>query len=299
MFGRAVFEIARKEVLQHIRTKRLLIIGSFFLLALILLTIVVPVAFLDLSPDGSFFGESEFSLENGVLLFFLTGFFFLSGYFYIQLLPLVLTADAVCSEWNSRTIFLLLSKPVSRSAFVLGKFIGSFFTVAVTMVVLLVLDYLLLQPLLPGGPDGSDIAGFAGALGILLLGVGSFTAFALFLSTLTRSTVASMILAITSWIIIFPLLGRLDLFIALARHGSEAFSMTNEEAGIGWSQYLSPAESMDVASNVLVGSTEDIGFLGDFLSGEANVGLSIFALLAQTALFLGLALLVVQRRNFE
>ncbi len=295
----AVWEIARKEVLQHLRTKRLLIIGSFFVLALVLLTIVVPVLFLDFTGSPGDVGAGGVALENYALLFFLAGLFFLGGYFYVQLLPIVLTADAVCSEWNSRTIFLLLSKPVSRSAFVMGKFLGSFVTVATTVVVLLGLDYLVLQFLLPGTPSGQDVLNFFGALGILVLGVAAFTSFALLLSTLTRSTVASMIFAVASWIVVFPLLGRLDFFVALARHGSQAFQMSREELNLGWSSYLSPANSMEVASSVLAGGTTDFDIIGQLVGDGVSTGGAVVALIIQTALFLGLALLVVNRRNFE
>ena len=42
-FTHAAYEVARKEVLQHIRTKRLLIIGVFFFVVLQLVTLVIPL----------------------------------------------------------------------------------------------------------------------------------------------------------------------------------------------------------------------------------------------------------------
>ncbi|HET6398863.1 MAG TPA: ABC transporter permease subunit, partial [Candidatus Thermoplasmatota archaeon] len=234
--GRQVYEVARKEVLQHVRTKRLLIIAPVFLLALVFVTLVVPLAFFERSDLQELNTEFPVSVQNAVMLFFLSGFFFLSGYFYVQLVPILLTADAVCSEWSNRSIFLLLSKPVSRVAFVLGKWAGSVTTVAIALGGVLLLDYLILQVALPGFSDGEDWLRFLGALGIFLLGGMAFASMALFWSAATRSTVVANLLAIVTWIIILPLLSALGVILAGLRGGGRAIAESNTE----WSQYLSP-----------------------------------------------------------
>ncbi len=296
-FVSATYEVARKEFLQLLRTKRLLGVGIALVLTMALLTVVVPVSFLGVDGVRDLFG-AEASIPNAVLLFFLSGFLLLSGYFFIQLLPLLLTSDAVCSEWQSRTIFLLLSKPVSREAFVVGKFVGIAGTVAVFVAALLVLDYALVSMLF-GAPDAAAVGDFLLATGVIVLGVLAFSAVALFFSTLTRSSVAAMLLAIVSWIILFPLLANLDFLIAMARFGLDAFTMSAEEAGTGWSQYLSPGETMRSASAVLV--PDESGGLGGLFGGggDVNVAASVGALLAHTAFFVAMSLLVVRRRNFE
>jgi ABC-type transport system involved in multi-copper enzyme maturation permease subunit len=300
-FAHAVYEVTRKEVLQHLRTKRLLILAPIFLAVMVLLTIVFPLLLLDQGNLNELEQASDSGLQNLVLLFFLSGFFFLSGYFYIQLLPIVLTSDSVCSEWSNRTIFLLLSKPVSRTAFVLGKFLGSAITVAGLVLVLLLLDYLVLQFTLPGFSSVEDWGRFAAALGLLVLGAMAYTALALLFSTLTRSAVTANVLAITAWIVVLPLLARLDFFIAVAAHGIEQALADPEASGIGWSQYLSPGDSMRSATTALAGDTQSGGLLASLagLGSTADPAVGAFALLVQTALFLGLSVLVVQRRNFE
>ncbi len=297
-FASATYEVARKEVLQLLRTKRLMGVGIALILSLLLLTIFVPSWFLTAEELQDLTGTTGLPPANFILLFFLSGLFLLSGFFFIQLLPILLTADAVCSEWQNRTIFLLLSKPVPRQAFVLGKFLGIAGSIAVFVSVLLALDYVVMLGLFGSG-SAAGFGRFLGALGIIVLGVMAFSAVALFYSTLTRSSVVSMLLAVVSWIILFPLMARLDFFVALFRFGSRSFAMSNEEAGIGWSQYLSPGELMKSSSSVLVpgGGGDLFGFLG---GGQDVNGVAIsLALVAHIVVFVGLALLVVQRRDFE
>lgn len=295
MFWHATLEVARKEVLQLLRTKRMLGIALAFALTLLVMTIVLPASVRSLLDLFDELGGGV-ATENAVMVFFLSGFLFLSGYFYIQLLPILLTADAVCSEWNQRTVFLLLSKPVPRPAFVVGKFLGLAGAISATVAALMLLDYGIVQFLFPGGPDAGDVGRFFGAVGILVLGVLAFSALALFFSTLTRSTVVSMLLAVTSWIIILPLLSRFDFLIALARHGVEKTFTDPQAAGIGWSGYLSPGRAMEAAGSVLVGG-EPLAFLS--AQEPLSVWGSVLALVIHTALWVTLALLIVQKRNFE
>jgi ABC-type transport system involved in multi-copper enzyme maturation permease subunit len=301
----AVYEVARKEVLQHVRTKRLLILGPIFLLVMVLVTLVFPLILLnndtgfDLAQTARLAGTS---IQNLAILFFFSGFLFLSGYFYLELIPILLTADAVCSEWSSRTIFLLLSKPVTRAQFVLGKFLGSIVAVGAMVLVLMLLDYVALQVFLPGASNGTDWARFLAALGVLLLGATAYTSVALFFSTLTRSAIVANIMAILTWMMGFPLLARIDYLIALGRYGIQKVTLDPAGHGVGWSQYLSPHDSMSAASRLLA---PQLGSLGGsdisalFGAGTAHVGPAIVALLVHTALFLTLSLWVVKRRNFE
>lgn len=299
-FWNVTYQVARKEFLQHIRTKRLLIIVPIFLAVMVFITVIVPTQVIGSGAlQGGFApGTAE---QNIAMLLFFSGFFILSGYFYLQLLPIVLTTDAVSSEWESRTLFLLLSKPVPRSAFVLGKFLGSAATVVLVAGTALVLDYGVLALVMPVPPSAGSVAGFFLALLIVLLGCVAFSAVGLFCSTLTRSTTTGILIALATWIFVFPLLGSLDALVDIGNRGVQSL-VTGPEAS--WSVYLSPSSSMRVASNVLAPAADGSGELGFFsrLFGFSSPGEplgAIVALLAHTALFLGLAVAVVRRRDFE
>lgn len=291
-FWKATYEVARKEVLQHLRTKRLLIIGALLLASLVLMTLVVGVSFF-----GDLF-DAEISSTPGehlVMLFYFSSFF-VGGYFFIQLLSIVLTADAVCSEWSNRTVFLLLSKPVSRVAFVTGKFLGSLVTVVATLFVLFSVDYLALQFLVDGSPSATDVGRFFLALGVLSLGAAAFAALALFFSTLARSTVVSLLLTLGAWIIVLPLVGQIGLFSSL---GDDSWDGDLDNPQVDWSRYLNPGSAMTVAGKLLVPDDDDRAFL-EFLSNTpVHTGRAVAALVGHTVLWFGASMLIVNRRDFE
>lgn len=290
-FTRAVYEVARKEVLQHLRTKRLLIIGGLLTAALVLMTLIIGPQIMDSIGDP----EAGIARENFVFLFYFSTYF-IGGYFFIQLLAIVLTADGVCSEWQSRTIFLLLSKPVSRTAFVLGKFLGSYVTIAATVFLLFTLDYLVMQGVYEGSPTGEEWLRFFGAIGVLILGAGAFAALALFFSTLTRSTVMSLLMTLGVWIIVLPLVAQIGVFTTI---GDRDFDGGPDSPRVDWSRYLSPGSDMSVAGEILVEDDEARGFV-DLLSGTPkHTWIALVALVGHTVLWSGLSILVVRRRNFE
>jgi ABC-type transport system involved in multi-copper enzyme maturation permease subunit len=288
---RTVYEIARKEVLQAIRTKRLLVIGLVLVFLLVMVTLVFGPG---VTRNATFTGVSK---EHVVLVFYFA-IGLIGGLQFTQLLAIVITGDAICSEWSNRTIFLLLSKPVSRTSFVLGKFAGAAVTVCGTLAVLFTLDYLLMQPFYSGSPSGVEVAGFFGMLGIVLLGALAFAALSLFISTLTRSTVMSILLVLALWLILFPILGNIGFFGELGRSNPDLGSDRVD----AW-RYINPAADMQTGARLLIPKGSDLGdavtFLNVFQTAPKHVEVAILALLAHIVVWVGLALLVVRRRNFE
>jgi ABC-type transport system involved in multi-copper enzyme maturation permease subunit len=278
-FAHAVYEVARKEAMQHVRTKRLLIIAGLIVFALALVTLVFGPR---LARDAGGFGVGGGSTENVLLAVFL-GFL---GLIFIQLLPIVLTADAVCSEWSSRTIFLLLSKPVSRTAFVLGKMLGSLITVVVTVALLLGLDYAVMQPLYSGSPSGEEVLGFVKFVAFVCVGCTALASLALFFSTVTRSTSIAILLTLGAWLVGFTILEHLGELIYAGRSHPD-------QGVIQGFRYVNPGYDMGVGIRFLTPALST----GD--AGGVDPGAALLALLAHIVLWFGLALLIVRRRNFE
>ncbi|MGB0651735.1 MAG: ABC transporter permease [Thermoplasmatota archaeon] len=296
----AIWEIARNEALQHIRTKRLVVIGALTLLSLMLLTIVLPSTLFglnDVDVSDEFGDQTDVSLQNFAFLFFLNASI-VGGYLLVQLLAMVLTADGISSEWQRKTLFLVLSKPVSRTAFVVGKFIGGVVPLLILYVVLFTLDYLVMIALYSGTPSPEQFGRFFGAVGILLLGATSFAAMALFFSTLLRSSAGSMVWTLLVGILVFPIVGAIGDFTL---GGDERDGPVEDPDAFryDWSHYVSPGHVMTKAGDVLLG--EDIG-LGLSLIPTNPPASTLGAILAgfvQILVFLGGALLVVNLRNFE
>jgi ABC-type transport system involved in multi-copper enzyme maturation permease subunit len=296
-FPRAVYEVARKEVLQHIRTKRLLIIS----IAMALLLFVATLVFGPNIMKGIGSGSPNAS-ENTVLAFYF-GFGLIGGLVFTQLLAIVLTTDAVCSEWSNRTIFLLLSKPVSRTAFVIGKFLGNLVVLAGTISVLFTLDYLLMQGAYSGSPDGAEVTGFVLTVLLIILGCTAYAAMALFFSSLTRSTIMSTLITLAMWIIVFPLVGAIGLFTNIGNANAAQDDFFNSP-GVQGTLYFNPASDMQAVVKLLLPHdngdfTTALRFLNFFNPAPNNLGLAVLALAGYSAVFLAASVLVVQRRNFE
>lgn len=296
-FVRAVYEIARKEVLQHIRTKRLLIIGIAMAVLLLVATLVFGPNIMEA------FDETGPNSKESMVLAFYFGFGLIGGLVFTQLLAIVLTTDAVCSEWSNRTIFLLLSKPVSRTAFVVGKFVGNLVVLSGTLITLLTIDWFLMQPLYSGSPSGEEVLGFVLTVLLIILGCTTFASMALFFSTLTRSTIMSTLVTLAMWIIVFPLIGAIGLFTAIGdASGSEEDFFESDQ--VQRTLYLNPASDMQAVVSLLLPHddgdfTTALRFLNFFNPAPTDVGKAVAALLIYSAVFLAGSILVVQRRNFE
>ena len=303
-FVRAAYEVARKDFLQHVRTKRLLVIGIFFIVVLQIVTMVIPLAF-GIADDDPPSGSP--SRENEMFFFHLNASFF-GGLFAIQLLCIVLTADAVCSEWGNRTIFLLLSKPVSRTAFVVGKYLGSLASILPLVLVIYLLQYFLMMAIYAGQPTGDEVSGFFQMLGMLVLGSMAIASVALFLSTLTRSTVMALVLCLLTAIILLPLLSMIgDITLIVDEVNQDQSDGDFQPPDLDswrydWSHYFPGSALNSAPSKLMPGQGDDyVGAFSGLIpqSAPQRPLLSAFSGLAYTALFVGLSILRVNKRNFE
>ncbi|MEA3189884.1 MAG: type transport system permease protein [Thermoplasmata archaeon] len=300
-FGRAVYEIARKEFMQHMRTRRVLIIGGAIAVLLFTFTLYFGPNIVEnfRLQGGKISGNSA---ENLVLAYYF-GLAIIGGLAFTVLLSIVMTADAVCSEWSNKTIFLLLSKPVSRDAFVIGKFVGNVTTIAAVLGTVFTIDYILMQFRFDGSPAGNEVAAFVWTLLILVLGASAFAAMALFFSTLFRTTIMSMLVSLAMWLLIFPLIGQIGFFTNLHRLEGVGFDYGSDPAVQRW-LYFNPAADMQSVASLLIPNdtgtfSEGLRYMGLLSPAPENVGLAVLSLAIYAAVFLAGALFVVRRRNFE
>jgi ABC-2 type transport system permease protein len=184
-----VWTVAVKEFTDNIRSKRFILIGIFYLaIAIICAAITVYM----------------YSLTKGDILpgmFTPAGVFSFMGIFnsILALLSLVIAADSISIEKKDRTIYQLLAKPVERCSVLLGKFIGCTGVVALFFSASAVLAYVLtigLTGVLPA--SGEVVSVVEGIIGMVLL-LAVYVAIALFVSTVTKNTLISIIGAIMAW----------------------------------------------------------------------------------------------------
>lgn len=148
-----------------------------------------------------------FLLINGLFLFIfnddfnilnagfadITTLFYLAPWVFLFLIPAV-TMKSFADEFNTGTIELLKTKPISNWQIVLGKFWASLLLVCIAIIPTFVYVYTVYQL---GNPVGNiDFGSTIGSyIGLLFLAV-SYTAVGLFTSTLSKNQIVAFILGV-------------------------------------------------------------------------------------------------------
>jgi ABC-2 type transport system permease protein len=123
----------------------------------------------------------------------LNNFFYLAPWIFIFLIPAI-TMKSFAEEFNTGTIELLKTKPITDWQIVLGKFTASLLLVIVALLPTLTYVYTVLQL---GNPVGNlDLGSTLGSyIGLLFLAA-TYTAIGLFASTLSKNQIVAFIVAI-------------------------------------------------------------------------------------------------------
>lgn len=148
------------------------------------------------SPIASVFATVYILLSFWIFFsdFFVRGqtdceLFFNTSLFLFPIFLPALTMNRWSDEKKSGTLEILLTLPLTDAEVVIGKFLASFFVLALTLLVTLILP---LSVSLMGDLDWGPVIG--GYLGLLLLGAVSL-GIGLFLSSLTESAIIAFILS--------------------------------------------------------------------------------------------------------
>lgn len=130
----------------------------------------------------------------------LSSFFYLAPWLFLFLIPAI-TMKSFADEFNSGTIEILKTKPVTDWQIVLGKFSASLLLVCIALLPTLTYVYTVY---LLGNPIGNlDIGSTIGSyLGLLFLAA-TYTAVGLFTSTLSKNQIVAFILSIFITFILF------------------------------------------------------------------------------------------------
>lgn len=122
----AVYRVGKREFLDSLLTTRTLITGALFLFAVGLITFGI----LTLGPGTASTQEEQVA---GTRLSF--NLFTLAVLFFAPIIGLATGYDTVADERISGTLALILSKPVRKESFLVGKFAGRAAAVAVPIIV--------------------------------------------------------------------------------------------------------------------------------------------------------------------
>lgn len=122
----------------------------------------------------------------------LTPFFTLAPWILIFLIPAV-TMKSFSEEIKQGTIELLLTKPLSISQIIFGKFMGSFLLIVLALIPTLIYVVIISSLGMPAG--NIDLGSILGSYFGLLFLVAAYTAIGIFTSTLSENQIVSFILS--------------------------------------------------------------------------------------------------------
>ena len=177
---------------------------------------VAVITFLEGIRSRLFFGVFLFSfLIMGMSLVFVNLFmhnlskiavdFNLSSISFAGLLiSLSLTVNLVSKDIQSRTIYFVLSKPISRASYIFGKFVGVSLLTFVTYLVLTIcatLTLLFLKFQIASGFNNFSWLACGQAVFLDFIKISLFNGLIIFLSTITSSSFITMLFGIALYVI--------------------------------------------------------------------------------------------------
>lgn len=123
----------------------------------------------------------------------INSFFYLTPWIFLFLIPAI-TMKSFADEFNSGTIEILKTRPISNWQIILGKFWASLLLVIVALVPTPIYVYTIYQL---GNPIGNiDLGSIVGSyIGLLFLAT-TYTAIGLFTSTLSKNQIVAFILGV-------------------------------------------------------------------------------------------------------
>jgi Cu-processing system permease protein len=164
-----IWALALAGFREAVRNRITVVVGVFAGVLLLMTTIVLNVTLFSLDRVVTDFGLSVMSL-------------LLAG------LAIFLSSGLISREIERRTIFLIVSRPVSRAQFVVGRFLGNLLTLGalqLTMGALFLFELLLFEVPL----THAQLAGFLGLWGELVL----LTALGLLCSVLSNQLISALV----------------------------------------------------------------------------------------------------------
>ncbi|MDI6917367.1 MAG: ABC transporter permease subunit [Thermoplasmatales archaeon] len=268
-----ICNIAKKEFYMNFKTKRLLVIG-----------IILGVVFISASTYGGILigGNPDEPLykqgPNTVL-----GMVLSITSIFPAILAIALSYDSIVGERVKKSIYLLLSKPVSRNEIFCGKFLGAFSSIAVVYVAVLSIGYICIIGVSGVLPSAGDVLKACGALGLILLCIACWAALAMFFSTLFKTTTSCLIVSIVMWLFIIPIISQIGVvYYAVTTNALTSYGFKNTD--FPWYAKMlyaiNPDNCMSAYSNILggVGQTMRVLSTKESLTGMVLFFIVVFIL---------------------
>lgn len=120
--------------------------------------------------------------------------------FFIPLLGIIFGFDAINTEFSQRTVSRVLAQPLYRDAWINGKFLAGFLTLAIMLTSIVLIIVGLGIGILGFAPDLGELARIGLFLGVSVIYVGFWLALGVLFSILFDRTVSSALASLAVWI---------------------------------------------------------------------------------------------------
>jgi ABC-type transport system involved in multi-copper enzyme maturation permease subunit len=194
-----VITVFRKEMWEHFRTKRLIVIGAIFAFVYVLLALYGNIL------TGA--GTSGYNFERGANAVLTTVLAFTG--FFPGLMAIVISYTAIVGERSRKSLILLTSKPVKRPALFLGKFLSSYFAIVLVYMVVMTVGFLGCVAASGKVPSLEEIGRAFGAMAFVLFTMAAWVAFAMFLSSYLKNPITVAVAAIMIWFLVMPIVSQI------------------------------------------------------------------------------------------
>jgi len=117
----------------------------------------------------------------------------------MSFLAIVLTYDSISGEREGGTLRLSMSNPVPRSTVILGKYLGTMIVLIVPLLIGMLFSIIIISTSGSIGLSGVDWIRIAVVILLSVLYISIFVALGLFVSSLMRSSAASLVILLLAW----------------------------------------------------------------------------------------------------
>jgi ABC-2 type transport system permease protein len=241
-----------KELTDHISSIRMLVLGSLVFIIAIAVVYFAIDNIRQTTAEDPFVLLKLFTSSSTVLpLVVILGFL-------LPVMAIALGFDSINGEYNRRTMSRILSQPIYRDALLAGKFLAGLTTLGINLLCLWLLVVGLGILLLGVPPSGEEIARSLVFLFVTLAYAGTWLAFAMLLSILSRSATTAVLVALGIWLFVtlfWPLLANGFADVIAPPDPRYALFGSADPKTVAWEQALrslSPNELYNSAAMVLL-----------------------------------------------
>jgi len=216
--------VARYDILKHLRSKRLIGIIVIATLVILAYLLIPPALGHEYSKDPVSFGSSFIGFMPTMIVIIATLF----------------AGDAIVSEFQNRTGYLLFPNPVKRSSLYIGKYLA-----AVGLAVFILLIYYGLVAILTVAVTGGVTDKLLYSFGLAILYAFATIALGFLFSSVLKGATGSLVLTFVVLILVMPMvsgimsLGAVNTDFLLSSGGDSVTFMMNEHYPVSYNQTVS------------------------------------------------------------